>query len=182
MSMYKTIFVTETENPAAAGEKIFTVSGEVSLTTAFSSLEEAVAAVSSAADKAIIKVASGKYDSFMVVNDGTVYSDVTVTAVDFNGGDVMIGGENITVADSGIAAAEQAALIGDLNDLTAGNGKIFVAAADAPADADTLYIGAGDAGTLAGANASVIYGNNMDEIAAGLNGIQNGSQLITDVH
>ena len=135
MSMYKTIFVTETDDQNAAGEKILSVNGEIALTgeSAFTSLEQAVAAVQKVASNAIvIKVASGKYEEFVVINEGVAVKDVTVVAVDFNGGDVVIDGNTVTVDKSGLTADAQASILADLNDKNAGNGTLYVSADVAP--------------------------------------------------
>ena len=144
MSMYKNIFVTEEVN--ASGEQTISINGEINLygEGAFTSLEEAVAAVAAVEQNAVIRVQSGKYDSFYVATEGVLSTPNKVIAVDFDGGEAMIGGEVITVADSGIEAEQQASILADLNDISAGEGKVFVAAGDAPADATTLYVGMGD--------------------------------------
>ena len=104
MSMYKTIFWSETFEDYTAGEQFGTISGEVLIfgESAFASLDEAVASVSDS-NAVIIKVQSGKYDSFSavnftVVNDG-VPSELApqVVAVNFSGADLTIGGEDLSV-------------------------------------------------------------------------------------
>ena len=160
MSMYKTIFWSDEYADYTAGQSVQLTNGEALVygESAFSNLNEAVAAAGSQ-NAIVIKVVSGKYDSFAVVSGGNVNSDVTVTAVDFGGGEVMIGGENVTVAASGIDAAGQAEVINSLNSVNAGNGRVFVAAADAPAGAETLYVSSGEASYIAAQDASVIYAN-----------------------
>ena len=154
MAMYKTIFVSEEYQ--SSSENIVGINGEVLMfgENAFASVEQALG--SGVENAIVIKVQSGKYDGFTVVTDGEANTDVTVMAVDFDGGEVMVGGENLTVADSGIAAADQATLLADLNDTNAGNGKVFVAASEATADMPTIYVGMGEAGYVAGAAATVI--------------------------
>ncbi|MBR7156550.1 MAG: hypothetical protein IKD22_06915, partial [Lentisphaeria bacterium] len=154
MAMYKTIFVSEEYE--SSSENIVGINGEVLMfgENAFASVEQALG--SGVENAIVIKVQSGKYDGFTVVTDGAANTDVTVVAVDFDGGEVMVGGENLTVADSGIAAADQATILADLNDINAGNGKVFVAASEATADMPTIYVGMGEAGYVAGASATVI--------------------------
>ena len=71
MSMYKNIFVNEDESSASVS--IMGINGEIQMfgEGAFASVEQAVEAVKSVHSNAVIKVASGKYDSyFVVVNEG----------------------------------------------------------------------------------------------------------------
>ena len=171
MSMYKTIFWSDEYADLSTDQSIQLTNGDALVfgESAFATLDEAVAAAGSNA--IVIKVASGKYDSFTVINEGVPMTDVNVIAVDFDGGEAMIGGETVTVADSGIAADAQASIIADLNDINAANGKIFVAADLAPASATTLYVGMGEAGYVAGAAATVVTGKDFDEIADVIGGM-----------
>ncbi len=160
MSMYKTIFVTEEES---AGQPVFSVNGEVQLTgeSAFASLNEAVAAVTDGKAIAVVhKVSSGKYESFVV--EGTEFTAVSAIAVDFNGGEVVIDGEKVTVADSGIGAEAQATVLADLNAKNAAHGKVFVAANEVTAGLPTIYVGMGESGFVAGTSAAVVTGPDTD--------------------
>ena len=167
MSMYKTIFWSEAYNDYAAGDQVQSISGEVLVfgESAFASLDEAVAAVPNQ-NAIIVKVASGKYDGFTVVNqDGVAIEASQVVAVDFNGADVMVGGENLAIKASALDPIEQADIISGLNDIKAAEGTVYVAAEYAPADASPMFIGAGNPATVVGGSATVVYGNNVDEVA-----------------
>ena len=179
MSMYKTIFWSDEYADLSTDQSIQLTNGDALVfgESAFATLDEAVAAAGSNA--IVIKVASGKYDSFTVINEGVPMTDVNVIAVDFNGGEAMIGGEAVTVADSGIAADAQASIIADLNDNNAANGKIFVAADLAPASATTLYVGMGEANYIVGQDAAVVYGECAEDIYDILNNMQNVEVLAT---
>ena len=170
--MYKTIFVNTDWENESAGAQIANINGEVLLfgETAFSSVEQAIAAAGNNG-AVVISVASGKYDAFGIVNTAGEYQLADkVVAVDFNGGEAMIGGEVITVADSGLDADTQAMIISDLNN-NATNGKVFVAAEYASADATTLYVGMGDMGYVAGASAAVVSGQDYGDMISVLTGM-----------
>ena len=177
MSMYKTIFWSDEYADLSTDQSIQLTNGDALVfgESAFSTLDEAVAAAGSNA--IVIKVASGKYDSFTVINEGVTMTDVNVVAVDFNGGEIMVDGEAVTVADSGIAADAQASILADLNDSNAGNGKIFVAADLAPETATTLYVGMGEANYVVGQNAAAVYGENAEEVYTVLNNMANVAML-----
>ena len=177
MSMYKTIFWSDEYADLSTDQSIQLTNGDALVfgESAFSTLDEAVAAAGSNA--IVIKVASGKYDSFTVINEGVTMTDVNVVAVDFNGGEIMVDGEAVTVADSGIAADAQASILADLNDSNAGNGKIFVAADLAPESATTLYVGMGEANYVVGQNAAAVYGENAEEVYTVLNNMANVAML-----
>ena len=168
MSMYKTIFWSDSYSEYAAGDQVSSVSGEVLVfgESAFASLDEAVAYANGTlgGNAIVIKVASGKYDGYTVINEGVQMNDVRVTAVDFSGADVMIGGEMVNVANGNFSADEQAAIIDGLNDIKGGAGEVFVAAGEHVAADKTMYIGAGNSGYTAGATDVVVSGNSFDDI------------------
>ncbi|MBE6362918.1 MAG: hypothetical protein E7054_04615 [Lentisphaerae bacterium] len=178
MSMYKTIFWSDEYADLSTDQSIQLTNGDALVfgESAFSTLDEAVAAAAGS-NAIVIKVASGKYDSFTVINEGVTMTDVNVVAVDFNGGEVMVDGENITVADSGLTAEAQASILADLNDSNAGRGKIFVAADLAPETATTLYVGMGEANYVVGQNAEAVYGENAEEVYTVLNNMANVAML-----
>ena len=183
MSMYKTIFVTE---EISESKKIFSVDGSVELTTAFATLEEAVAAATgNNGSKPVVvvhKVASGKYEDFVVYSsEGTTVSDVTVVAVDFNGGEAMVNGEKVSVDASGLSADAQASILAELNDNNAANGKIFVAADVAPVNAPTLYVGVdAENNYVVGSGSTTITGSSSSDISSIIENIVNNNvQTIT---
>ncbi len=178
MSMYKTIFWSDEYADLSTDQSIQLTNGDALVfgQSAFATLDEAVAAANGS-NAIVIKVASGKYDSFTVINEGVTMTDVNVVAVDFNGGEIMVDGENITVADSGLTAEAQASILADLNDSNAGSGKIFVAADVAPETATTLYVGMGEANYVVGQNAAAVYGENAEEVYTVLNNMANVAML-----
>ena len=166
MSMYKTIFVTE-ETDLQSGEQVFTINGEVSLygESAFSSLDEAVSKIAGVdANAVVVKVASGKYDSYVVINNGVAGSETAVSevvAVDFNGTAMPTADGEVVINETGLAADAQGAVIGYLNNTGLSEGKLFVSAADAPAGSNTLYVGAADTvGYVAGSNGNTLLNIN----------------------
>ena len=172
MSMYKTIFVEEEVN--SSGEQVFTINGEVSLygDSAFSSLNDAVSKVAAVDTNAVvIKVASGKYDSYVVINDSVAGSETAVSevvAVNFGGGTVSTANGEMTVAPAAFSAAEQANLINELNTSALGSGKVYVANA---ADADyEVYVNQANADYVAGSGVAVVSGKTTSDLATLITG------------
>ena len=157
MSMYKNIFVNEEWD--AASDQILGINGEILAfgESAFSSVTEAVAAVGNNS-AIIIKVASGKYDSFTVVTEGVQSTPDKVVAIDFDGGSITTADGDLTVADSGFSAEAQLTIIDELNANNAAKGTVFVANAEG-ADT-TLYVGMGEANYVVGQNAAAVYAEN----------------------
>ena len=186
MSMYKTIFVTE-ETDLQSGEQVFTINGEVSLygESAFSSLDEAVSKIAGVdANAVVVKVASGKYDSYVVINDhaaGSVTAVSEVVAVDFNGTAMPTADGEVVINETGLAADAQGAVIGYLNNTGLSEGKLFVSAADAPAGSNTLYVGAADTvGYVAGSNGNTllnINGEFMNSLSDSATTLANESEI-----
>ena len=168
MSMYKNIFVTEEVN--ASGENVITINGEINLygEGAFATLNDAIAAVAANEQYAVIRVQSGKYDSFVVATDGVTSTPAKVVAVDFDGGEAEINGETVTVAQGKFSAEDQANVISALNNVSAGEGTVFVNAADNFSTAETLYIGVGGTGVAADGNNAIIYAQDVNEFGTAL--------------
>ena len=175
MNMYKTIFVTDAGE--SAGEQRFTVDGNVALTTAFATLEEAVGAISGTEAGAnsivVTKVASGKYDNFSVVVNGevVVQKSTNFVAVNFGGTTTTVDGEEITVA-AVPNTLDQAAVLADLNRNVA-TGSCYVAAEDALFDvlAPTLYVGMVDDQYAVVSNTEVAKAPNLDSLFEIINNI-----------
>ncbi len=178
MSMYKTIFVTE-ETDLQSGEQVFTINGEVSLygDSAFSSLNDAVSKVATVDTNAVvIKVASGKYDSYVVINNGVAGSATAVSevvAVNFGGGEVMSGDSKVAVAAANFTAEEQTAVLTLLN-TQANPGTVYVAAGttDLAPDAN-LLVTSGAANYVSGDSSFVVSGNTVTDIVGVVSGANN---------
>jgi len=181
MSMYKNIFVNENDD-ASASVQIQGIDGEVKSfgATAFSSVEEAIAGVTAEYGNAVIRVASGKYDTYYVVaNDGVYSAPSKVIAVDFTGGTVVSGEKEIAIDAPGFDAEEQLSIISELNDNNAANGTIFVAEGEV-ADT-TIVVGMGEANYIAGQSADVVYGADAEEVYTVLNNMLNVDMLADPV-
>ena len=177
MSMYKNIFVNENDD-ASASVQIQGIDGEVKSfgATAFSSVEEAIAGVTAEYGNAVIRVASGKYDTYYVVaNDGVYSAPSKVIAVDFTGGTVVSGEKEIAIDAPGFDAEEQLSIISELNDNNAANGTIFVAEGEV-ADT-TIVVGMGEANYIAGQSADAAYGADAEEVYTVLNNMLNVDML-----
>ena len=178
MSMYKNIFVNEDESSASVS--IMGINGEIQMfgEGAFASVEQAVEAVKSVHSNAVIKVASGKYDSyFVVVNEGESLTPSKVVSLDFDGGVMATADGDVTVAGSGLSVEAQLSIIDDLNAANAANGTVYVLN-DAEADT-TLYVGMGEANYVVGQNAAAVYAENAADIFDIINNAANVSTLTT---
>ena len=178
MSMYKTIFVEEEVN--SSGEQVFTINGEVSLygDSAFSSLNDAVSKVAAVDTNAVvIKVASGKYDSYVVIDNGAAGAVVEISevvAVNFGGGEVMSGDSKVAVAAANFTADEQAAIVTNLNAATGNSGVIYTADSSVPTDS-TMFVSNGEAAYQAAGN--IVYGNSASDIVDVITNVNNTSKL-----
>ena len=161
MSMYKNIFVTEDQD--FTGENVISLNGEVYMfgETAFSSLDEAVASVGGNA--VVIKVASGKYENYVVYNNGTAGAEVAISeviAVDFGGATLS---DNTEVAPALFTTDEQVAVMNGLNSI-ANAGTLYVVA-DENINADSkVYVTSGAANYQSVDNATVVSGSSIEDI------------------
>ena len=170
MSMYKNIFVNE--DWEAGSSQIQGINGEILVfgETAFSSVEQAIAAVGDS-NAIVIKVASGKYDGFTVVTDGVAATPDKVIAVDFDGGEMVSATGTVSVASANFEMGTQLDIIADLNANNAANGTVYVLG-DSSVGADTtILVGAGVADYVAGVDAAAVYGSTASDIVTMITGV-----------
>ncbi len=113
MSMYKSIFVNDEYDGLAAGTQVQGINGKILIfgETAFSSLEQAVASGKAAA---IVRVASGKYDYYMVDSNGAA---VSVSQAEF---------ENF------VARGSESAIVGAAGNISSGSSAASISANASP--------------------------------------------------
>ena len=189
MSVYKSIFVSDEFEGLEAGTQVQGIDGSVRVfgESAFSSLEQAVAAVNTKA--VIARVASGKYDYFVADGNGNFSAAEQVVYVNFNGGSDLSydNGEfsrSVDMAPAAYSASEQAEVISALNDLKADSGVVFTSEVPAGAVFSTVYVGStssfDDLGTFKGLSETVDAGNAVpnDEAFVNTSNISSIDELI----
>ncbi|MBO5693776.1 MAG: hypothetical protein J6S98_00060, partial [Lentisphaeria bacterium] len=167
MAMYKNIFVNE-EYEGEAGAQVLGVNGEILVfgESAFASLEQATESADVA--NSIIKVTTGKYDTFYVADaNGNVSVADQVVVVEFNGGDDLTydNGEysrTVTMEPATFTAEERAQIIDALNDNNAASGTVYTTDAKG-GNYSTIYVGStndfADLGDINGISETIDFGN-----------------------
>ena len=168
MAIYRNIFVSGEFEGLEAGTQVQSIDGTIRIfgESAFASLEDAVLA---GVKNAVVRVASGKYDYYVVDGEGNVNAADQVFYVNFKGGNGLSydNGEysrSVDMAPAAYTAAERQEIVDALNDKNAAAGKVFTAEEPAAGSVySTINVGSttsfDDLGSFKGLSETIDLGN-----------------------